>query len=380
VRHGTKIEWTWFPGYKGQTWNPVAGCDIVSPGCTRCYAMSTARRNELMSAAVGKVSPYAGTTKVVNGQAVWTGEVRLVESALDKPLGWEKPRAIFVNSMSDLYHEKVSRDALARIFARIAVTPQHLYIIVTKRSVRMREYHCTEEIAVDWFEAVDNELARAHDWRHGPVRAVTYLPNVILVVSTEDQKRADERIPDLLATPAACRGVSYEPALGPIDFRNIYSATPTSSILALNALTGTRGRPRYGGGITDMGGSWPKLDWIIAGGESGPRARPAHPDWFRSVRDQCAAAGTAFFFKQWGSFGPEHPDWPRAEGIALANDGTAYDPADLAYPDGRRRGEAIRAGHDQANLSMMYRQSKGTAGCSLDGREYNEFPSMENAA
>lgn len=117
------------------------------------------------------------------------------------------------------------------------------------------------------------------------------------------------------------------------------------------------------------------LHWIIAGGESGSRARASHPDWFRNLRDQCAAADVPFFFKQWGEWGPTHPDWPKANGKAMANDGTLYDMPDLAWPDGDRRGEAIRAGHDHANLTMMYRPGKKAAGRLLDGIEHNAFPS-----
>jgi len=228
----TKIEWT------KDTRNPVVGCSRVSEGCRNCYAEPRSYHNR----ACGTPQYKGLTKKTKSGEIHWTGVVRFVESALDKPLHWKKPRRIFVNSMSDLFHEKVKDEWIDRIFAVIAEAPQHTFQILTKRPERMRE----------WVT------------RSRPLP----LPNVWLGVSVEDQETADERIPLLMQTPAAVRWVSYEPALGPVDF---------SSWL--------------GGG----------LDWIVVGGESGPGARRFDLAWARQTIAQCRAAGVAVFVKQMGS-------------------------------------------------------------------------------
>jgi len=238
----TPIEWT------EATWNPVVGCDIVSPGCTNCYAMKMAARIEAM----GTAPHYAGTTKKVatrggeaagrtgkkKGKAVWTGKVTAApDHILTQPLRWTRPRRIFVNSMSDLFHEAVPDHLIDRIFAIMALTPQHTYQVLTKRSARMRTYLSASDRPRRIYDVVcdmviGDELQvlllapGIHDPGIAPTRLrVTLdlwpLPNVWLGVSAEDQTRADERIPDLLATPAAIRWVSAEPLLGPIDFNDI---------------------------------------------------------------------------------------------------------------------------------------------------------------
>jgi protein gp37 len=291
---GTAIEWTHRPGTRGETWNPVVGCDIVSPGCTNCYAMKMAARIEKM----GTAPHYAGTTKPTKAGPVWTGKIALApERTLLAPLRWTKPRTVFVNSMGDLFHEAIPDETIDRIFAVMALAPQHTFIVLTKRAGRMREYFADIFSDGGQFERVFNRMmfdpacsrapsvretceAYGLPWRQ-PTCAQDWYPlsNVWLGVSVEDQRRADERIPDLLATPAAVRFVSAEPLLGPIDFHDYL-------VRAANGFT-------------------PPLDWIIVGGESGPDARPMHPDWARSIRDQCAAAGAAFFFKQWGGLRPK---------------------------------------------------------------------------
>jgi hypothetical protein len=205
------------------------------------------------------------------------------------------------------------------------------------------------------------------------------LPNVHLGVSVENQHWADIRIPALLDTPAAVRWISAEPLLGPIDLTRIDASSKQQPDMVYDALG-----QRYG-----VPGRWQapaaaKLDWVVAGGESGPKARPPHPDWFRTLRNQCAAADVPFLFKQWGDWGPEWPldkdghllTTPRGLGVTVANDGTVYQPGELAYPDGPRYGEAVRAGHDKASLTAMYRLGKKKAGRELDGREHNEFPAV----
>ena len=256
----SKIEWT------GKTWNPIVGCSVVSPGCTNCYAMKDAWRFHHNSA----TPHYRDTAKRVNGKAVWTGKVALApDHILLEPLRRKKPTTWFVNSMGDLFHESVPDEWIDRVFAVMAHAPQHQFQILTKRARRMREYLSGDALrrvarAANRIRTVDGLIG----WP---------LPNVWLGVSTEDQKRADERIPDLLATPAAVRFISAEPLIGPIKLKEVLGGDWLAS--------GKSGERRG-------------LDWVIVGGESGKGARPMHPDWARALRDQCASAGVPFFMKQ----------------------------------------------------------------------------------
>lgn len=305
----TAIEWT------DATWNPIVGCSIVSPGCTNCYAMKWA--NQRLDGSI--YSPqYSRTTKKVNGTAVWTGKVAIApDHIVTAPLRWKKPRRIFVNSMGDLFHESVPDEWIDKVFAVMALAPQHTFQVLTKRSMRTREYvipALAHRIGMAAFEMVLNDHVSNPKSQLGsgvvlrgdiPHLQAWPLPNVWLGVSAEDQARADERIPDLLATPAAVRFVSAEPLLGPVDFENIdivpwldsFRKTPRPDPDSPNwpaiKYDVLRGHVK---GPDDINQT--KLDWIIVGGESGKYARPMHPDWVRSIRDQCAAAGVPFFFKQ----------------------------------------------------------------------------------
>ncbi|MFN7607968.1 MAG: DUF5131 family protein, partial [Ralstonia sp.] len=218
----TSIEWT------EQTWNPVAGCSLVSPGCTNCYAMSHAAR--LLDK---PGSHYEGTTKRVNGKPVWTGKIGIApDSILLAPLRRRKPAMYFVNSMADLFHEGVPEAVIDCVFAVMALSPQHTFQVLTKRAKRMREYMmgfgCDGSRRFNVFDAMcqvaDSSSVRGvfKDGSSTILAPEWPLPNVWLGVSAEDQARADERIPDLLATPAAVRFVSAEPLLGPIDFNRIH--------------------------------------------------------------------------------------------------------------------------------------------------------------
>ncbi len=221
----SSIEWT------EATWNPVAGCTVISSGCTNCYAMRLARRLELMGQ-----SKYAGTTRMSGGRAKWNGTVRLDAAALDIPKRWTAGRTIFVNSMSDLFHEQVPLDFIQQVFATMADATQHTFQILTKRAERAA--HLSAELP--WPD------------------------NVWMGVSVEN---ADYvwRIDELRKTSAAVKFLSLEPLLGPLDDLNLSG-----------------------------------IDWAIAGGESGPTARSMDSNWVRSIRDQCLIAGVAFHFKQWG--------------------------------------------------------------------------------
>jgi protein gp37 len=257
----TSIEWT------DRTWNPVRGCSRVSPGCVNCYAERQASR--FSKAGIrGPDAPFKGFVQITNGHPQWTGRVELVERHLEDPLHWRKPQKIFVNSMSDLYHEGLPLVALCRIYEVMQLAHWHTFQILTKRADRLH----TQPIM---------------------------LPNVWLGVSVEDQQRADERIPLLLRTPAAVRFVSYEPALGPVDF------TPW--------LHGSEDHGTPLSGARTVGGcvEWtPALDWIIVGGESGPGARRFDWRWAESVQAQTQAAGVAFFMKQGGWNCWDGPDDP----------------------------------------------------------------------
>lgn len=293
----SNIEWT------EATWNPIVGCSVVSPGCTNCYAMTMAARLEAM----GTLPHYGGTTQKTKAGPVWTGKLALApEATLLAPLRRRKPTVYFVNSMGDLFHEDVPDAWIDRVFAMMALAPQHTFQVLTKRSARMRAYvtdpatvRRVYDIVCDLsLEQAANVilLARPEHAAHAPpgrhiLLGAWPLPNVWLGVSAEDQRRADERVPDLLATPAAIRFVSAEPLLGPLDFSRL---RPDGIKFTLNALTG-EGRHLLG-----FAGQTDKLDWLICGGESGTGARPMEDAWAESIVEQCAAAGTAVFVKQMG--------------------------------------------------------------------------------
>lgn len=279
----TEISWT------DATWNPVVGCTKVSAGCDNCYAIRTAHRmtanpNPLVSQA------YAGTE--AGGQ--WTGRVNLLTDRLDQPPRWRKPRRIFVNAQSDLFHEAVPDDFIARVWAVMALAPQHVFQVLTKRHARMRSLLTAPRFQDDvWRAATVLMGERGIDkGRH----FAWPLPGVWLGVSVEDQRWADIRIPALLDTPAAVRWLSCEPLLGPMDLQMAVprpcTCGPDQTFLIGETRAHKTGCPAL---------RWPFPDWVIVGGESGPNARPMHPEWARALRDQCASTGVAFHFKQAGS-------------------------------------------------------------------------------
>jgi protein gp37 len=266
------IEWT------DATWNPVTGCDRVSPGCAHCYALDLAARLKRMGnrryqkdGAPKSSGPGFGVT--------------LHEDVLEKPLRWRRPRRVFVNSMSDLFHEEVPDEYIAKVFAAMAAAPQHTFQVLTKRPERMRDWFAWEGDGINRCGTVRNEfdwnfaqrcepMARLFDWP---------LPNVWLGVSIEN-RRFVHRADLLRETPAAVRFISAEPLLGPLQI------SP--------------------GNI----GTWPKgqdglvlrdIDWLIVGGESGPSHRPIRPEWVRQLRDSAELQRVAFFFKQWGGRTPK---------------------------------------------------------------------------
>lgn len=285
----TSIEWTrGADGSPGATWNPITGCSVVSPGCTNCYAM------RLAGTRLQHHPSRAGLTRDSKAGPVWTGEVRFNEQWLDQPLRWKRSRRIFVCAHSDLFHENVPDAWVDRVFAVMALAPQHTFQVLTKRADRMRQYFADRTSGDPWAEASDY-VADLLGTKYSPAVLEPEdmpLPNVWLGVSAEDQQRADERIPHLLATPAAVRWVSAEPLLGPIDMRlgeNVHHHPDNDQSHPAVGVIVHAARKALG---------VPTIDWIVAGGESGANARPMHPDWARSLRDQCKAARVPFFMKQ----------------------------------------------------------------------------------
>ncbi len=283
----TNIEWT------DATWNPVVGCSRVSAGCDHCYAVGMTRRLEGMSKAPGfgryrsRKEAYQGLTIELPQAAIdkgcgvngrhFNGEVRCVEEALGVPLGWKRPKRIFVNSMSDLFHPKVPFEFIDKVFAVMALCPQHTFQVLTKRPERMAEYLRCIDVGFDvWFEA---SKRKSLDALNGPWP----LPNVWLGTSCEDQAAADERIPHLLQCPAAVRFLSCEPLLGLIDLSAFFS-------------------PGFCGGSDTAYTYNAGVHWTIIGGESGPNARPCNVDWIRSIVRQCRDAAVPCFVKQLGAF------------------------------------------------------------------------------
>ncbi|MEF2553212.1 phage Gp37/Gp68 family protein [Aurantimonas sp. A2-1-M11] len=294
----TKIEWT------DATWNIITGCSVVSPGCTNCYAM------RLAGTRLRNIPSRVGLTRDSKAGPVWNGEIRFNEEWLDQPLRWRRPRMIFVCAHGDLFAEGVTDAMLDKVFAVMALAPQHTFQVLTKRPERMRDYmgrslgRIADTIIRFRRDRGDADMVLVPLAHITPGHAWWPLPNVWLGVSVEDQKRADERIPVLLDTPAAVRWISAEPLLGPVDLTSI----DTGSGWVDSLQSYIRYPMPSDGHFRNEPIDWPHLDWIVAGGESGPGARPMHPEWARSIRDQCAAAGVPFLFKQWGGWLHESHD------------------------------------------------------------------------
>lgn len=303
----TSIEWA------QETWNPLAGCKEISPGCTNCYAAVMAHR----LAAMGQ-EKYKGTTKkAASGKVTWTGKINFDPSALMIPLKRKKPTTWFVNSMSDLFHADVPDEYIDKVFAVMALCPQHTFQVLTKRAERLPRYFQSLQAAADdhaprtvskQFSAANviNIRMFARDSRPGGVfgQAISPstpwpLPNVWIGVSVEDQSRADERIPHLLQTPAAVRFLSCEPLLGPLVLIKHWYTTHNWH----NWLTGQTGigRTEDSAQLHNHPETGKKIDWVICGAESGHGARSMEEQWARDLKDQCVAAGVEFFLKQFAT-------------------------------------------------------------------------------
>jgi protein gp37 len=275
VSDNTGIQWT------DATWNPIRGCSRVSEGCRHCYAETVAKRFS------GPGLPYEG---LVNAQGRWNGTIRVVAEHLTDPLRWKRPRRVFVNSMSDLFHENVSDETIDRIFAVMSRAHLHTFQILTKRPERMRAYMAklVADAAADYGRDYPFRIACAMpdaqaDHSDGAFRKWP-LDNVWLGVSVEDQATTDARIPLLLQTPAAVRFISAEPLLGPINLREM-AHREDWHIDALDTPDPTS-----------------RLSWVIVGGESGHGARPCAQEWIARIVEQCQAAGAPVFVKQLGAY------------------------------------------------------------------------------
>ncbi|QOG20426.1 DUF5131 family protein [Bradyrhizobium sp. SEMIA] len=349
------IEWT------DASWNPIRArnlktgrvgwhCEHATTGCEHCYSEGFNKR-------LGTGLPFKpGHRKDI--------EVFLDEEMLTQPLRWKKPRRIFVCSMTDAFADFVTDEMLDRMFAVMALATQHTFQVLTKRAKRMREYLCG-----DWAHRSYGIAKALPGFAFGKINIVSgSLPNVWLGVSAERQPEADERIPDLLATPAVVRFVSIEPMLGPITLYSVGGRTWAQDSLTIvhDALAGFRG---------DQANT-AKLDWVIVGGESGRSARPMHPDWARALRDQCASAKVAFLFKQWGEWAPQIG---AGDGWSIADNPEISRFDHREWEDGRWS-EVFRpmwcdfqdGNYDEAQT--VSRIGKKAAGRLLDGVEHNEFP------
>lgn len=315
MAQNSAIEWT------DATWNPVRGCTRISEGCRNCYAERTAYRFSKKGAA-----PYKGLVKITNKRPQWTGDVRLVPDMLDVPLKRRQPTKFFVNSMSDLFHEKVPFDFIDKIYAVIGVAKKHTFQILTKRPDRAFEYFESRswQWAKEHFVGLPGFSADGVWVRRGIERAHNG-------VSVENQEAADQRMPIAVQWPigAGVRWVSAEPLLGQVNLARWFFDL--------------RGQGRQ------------LINWVVVGGESGPLARPMHPDWARLLREQCKAAGIPFFFKQWGAWMPDDDRVIRVPYQFVSADGTTWN----AFGDGRTR---------------ILRVGKKAAGRLLDGKEWNQYP------
>lgn len=389
----TSIEWA------TKTWGIVLGCKRVSEGCLNCYAISTAWRWAHSPNAKVRAL-YEGLTAHPEGERVdWTGVVRPIPGRLPDPFGWRDPERVFVNSQSDLFHPAVPVDFIAHAFAVMALTPRHTYQILTKRpdimlkmlaapSFSARVADAAHLIAygesLTLTRAARTAAAAAYaEWEPAAPGAVTTrrmpwpLPNVWLGTSAEDQDTADDRIPKIVdpRLPATVRWVSLEPLLGPINLDRPRCDTHDRDEIAVDAngqewcgecaADGWTGEMSFGHWLDPLNGG---LGWVVAGGESGPSARPAHPQWFRDIRDQCADAGVPFVFKQWGNYAPTSQYGESLMSDLVVNpDGTSVARKDVDLSAVQRWPALMRRGSKKANGRL------------LDGRTHDDYPAAAAA-
>ncbi|WP_036010647.1 DUF5131 family protein [Bradyrhizobium yuanmingense] len=369
----SKIEWT------DASWNPIRArnlktgkvgwhCEHATTGCEHCYSEGFNKR-------LGTGLPYKpGHRKDI--------EIFLDEQMLTQPLRWKKPRKIFVCSMTDAFADFVTDDMLDKMFAVMALAPQHTFQVLTKRAGRMRRYLTNADqnevarlgirspgftvnqriqaLVADYVKLAKFQVngfgpLYKEDWERAKPRLRPLpLPNVWFGVSAERQPEANERIPELLATPAAVRFVSIEPMLERISLHalNLHTPRPLDALRGVQCVPDDSPEGFHNEPIA-------KLDQVILGGESGPKARPLHPLWVRDMRDWCKATDVAFFFKQWGEFSHIQTLDVRADDVSTRH--WDHDPS------------VHRVDHGPL-IAFMRRVGKAKAGRLLDGVEHNEFP------
>lgn len=306
--------------WTNETWNPITGCTKISPGCQNCYAEKMAKR---LKGRFGypETDPFSVTYHY---------------DVLKKPFAWKKPRMVFVCSMGDLFHEEVSYDMAHAVFSAMEALPQHTFQILTKRPERMKKFWDIK--STQWGE----------QWKP--------TDNIWIGVSAENQEQANKRIPILLQIPAAIRFVSCEPLLSKVDLKHAFSPLPGEMS------EGQRG-----------------LDWVIAGGESGHNARPMHPDWVRSLRDQCQDACVPFFFKQWGEWqeGSNFSDHKyQSRHITMLSNGDYAD--DFSPEVGDMINKYSTNEWNKLNAYTMAKVGKKRSGRLLDEKEWNEMPIIKS--
>lgn len=322
-RHEHKISWLNMPGYKPETWNPIIGCSKVSDGCKNCYALNMAKRIACMERKNDSIDyRLVLMPGSENKQTEWNGHTILRTDKFDKPFSWKSPRMIFVCSMGDLFHEATSFEDIDEIFSVMSDDDQHIYVLLTKRPERILEFFT-------W------KILNTHtNWRPKD--------NIWFGITAENQQEAKRRLPYFNLFYAAVKFVSIEPMLSEINFSELLSET----------------LKWHAGGLKNC------ISWVIAGGESGPKARPMHPDWVRSVRDQCAAAGVPFFFKQWG-------EW-----IEKENEEEKVKRETLLDINGKRYVWISRKEGAILNIKWMKKIGRKSAGDLLDGKQHHEWPKL----
>jgi protein gp37 len=335
----TRIEWT------RRTWNPVTGCTKISPGCKHCYAERMSKR---LAGRFGYPTddPFSVTTH----------PDRLIE-----PLHWKKPSMIFVCSMGDLFHDDVPFEYIAAVFGVMAECSRHTFQLLSKRPEKVLGFFKWIECQKPSFHSrgihrgVKFYAAKVYDIKGISTFQVSSeewawpLPNVWVGVTAEDQDMLDKRIPILLRIPASVRFVSCEPLLGPIDLSEYFIRFRCFECKN-EEIFSTHSCPKCGSSVAGNQHFSPSLDWVIAGGEGGPGARPMHPDWARSVRDQCIAAQVPFFFKKWGRYAPINGGFSR--------------PGDLIH----------YSEIDTEPVSMTTDQKRQVDQGKLDGSEWHQYP------
>lgn len=335
----TAIEWA------EATWSPVTGCTRISDGCLRCY--------------IDRTPPFRMTGRRFDTPSIGaTTGIRLHPDRLGVPIRWRKPRRIFVCSLADLFHHEVPEQFIAEVFAVISIAGQHTFQVLTKRHARLRALLNSPR-----FWTAVNAARTARGYAPLATNPTPVLSNAWIGVSAENQQWADIRIPALLATPAAVRWLSMEPLLGPVDLHAhddghhhwLPDFGPEYDDGSGEPVCQNHGLSRCWQGCAYIG-------WVVVGGESGPGARPMHPDWARSLRDQCTDAGVPFFFKQWGEWAP-----------APSN----YGPD---VPDRVRQAtELVFASPTDVDGQIMLRRGKKLTGRELDGHTWDQFPANSTA-